>query len=177
MARPYFYIDDIAHVRYDEKNISKLCVSVIPGKYGDISHDLEYIKNRNIKVIVCLLEWSELMLIGLEDYPMYAQEAGFFFYHFPIKDHHAPDHLEDCVTLIKRIAYHLDIGDNVLVHCKGGLGRAGTISSCCLCYMGYKPEDAVSTVRLLRHKSIKRENQVNFVINYHNLIFNRTTHR
>jgi protein-tyrosine phosphatase len=40
------------------------------------------------------------------------------------------------------------------VHCKGGLGRAGTFAACCLIYNKYKPEDAIKLVRKTRSNTI-----------------------
>lgn len=38
---------------------------------------------------------------------------------------------------------YLKKGKNVVVHCKGGLGRAGTFGASCLIYSGFKPADAI----------------------------------
>jgi len=128
---------------------------------------LTVIRNNNTHVIVCLLEWSELYEIGIQNYPIRAQESGFFFYHLPIKDHHVPN-ISDVNILVPIIISHLNRGHNVLVHCSGGLGRAGIITACCLCHLGYHPEESVLTVRSLRTGAIKGDHQVKFIKDFHN---------
>lgn len=168
-----FAIIDICHVN-NVHNKSKLSLSIAPGKKDHIynrnlEHDLNIIKREGIHVVICLLEWSELYNIKMQEYPIRAQELGLFFYHFPIKDHHTPN-IDDVIGLIPIIISHLEKGHNVLVHCKGGKGRAGTIISCCLCYFGFSPEDSISTIRSLRNGAIKRDIQVQFVKTYHNTL-------
>jgi ADP-ribosyl-[dinitrogen reductase] hydrolase len=46
-------------------------------------------------------------------------------------------------------------GGRVLVHCKGGLGRAGTIAARLLVELGEKPENAIAQVRLVRIMAIE----------------------
>lgn len=171
MSAEPFTIVDIAHIE-GKTHTSRLSVSIAPGKkkgtiYNrDLESDLNIIVNNNINVIVCLLEWSELYEIGIQDYPIRAQESGFFFYHLPIKDHHVPN-ISDVNILVPIIISHLNHGHNVLVHCSGGLGRAGIITACCLCHLGYHPTDSVSTVRLLRTGAIKGDHQVQFITDFH----------
>lgn len=162
-----FKIDDILNIQHDDGNISTLSVSIAPGRFHRcLISDLQAIKNRNIQVIICLLEWSELVNINIDNYPMEAQSRGFYFYHLPIKDHYTPN-MDDAANLVSTIIKHLNEGHNVLVHCKGGQGRAGTIGACCLCKLGYNPNNAVVTVRALRKRAIKRDHQVNFVRDYY----------
>ena len=46
-------------------------------------------------------------------------------------------------------------GFNVLVHCKGGLGRAGTIAARLLIELGMAPQMAVGVVRQARPGAIE----------------------
>jgi hypothetical protein len=41
-------------------------------------------------------------------------------------------------------------GDNVVIHCQGGLGRAGTIGGCLFVALGNSPEDALAEIRRAR---------------------------
>ena len=54
-------------------------------------------------------------------------------------------------------------GFNVLVHCKGGLGRAGTIASRLLIELGMEPEEAITRVREARPGAIETAAQLAYV--------------
>ena len=168
---PYVAVDiaQITCVSNPEKK-GRLCISLAPGKKDhkwnrDLQLDLNDIKKSGIQIIICLLEWSEMMILDIIDYPKRAQENGFIFYLFPIKDRNVPQKKELDV-LIPVIIQHLSVGDNVLVHCRGGLGRAGTICACCLGHFGYDGYGAINLVRQRRSGAIQTEKQEQCVRDY-----------
>jgi ADP-ribosyl-[dinitrogen reductase] hydrolase len=55
-------------------------------------------------------------------------------------------------------------GFNVLVHCKGGLGRAGMIAARLLVELGSSPADAVKAVRKVRPGAIETSQQLDHVM-------------
>src|SRR5690242_15747051 len=76
--------------------ISKsLYVGMAPGKKDnywqrDIYNDLQIISQK-ITIIVCLLEWEEMALLSILEYPKLAQRLGIRFYHLPIRDLSCPN--------------------------------------------------------------------------------------
>jgi ADP-ribosyl-[dinitrogen reductase] hydrolase len=55
-------------------------------------------------------------------------------------------------------------GKNVVVHCRGGLGRTGTVAACVLVALGrHTAEDAIETVRKARRGTIQTNEQEGFV--------------
>ena len=54
-------------------------------------------------------------------------------------------------------------GFNVVVHCKGDLGRAGTIAARLLTELGRHPEDAIAQVRSVRTGAIETRAQEDYV--------------
>lgn len=169
---PYTIID-VAHVVVDPQRPEikgRLSISICPGKKDErwnrnLELDLLAIKNNGIKVIVCMIEWSEMTLLNITEYPRRAQELGFIFYHLPTKDRRAPlDKEVNCIIPI--IVQHLSNGDNVLVRCRGGLGRAGTICSCCLTHFGYDGVGAIELVRRQRPGAIQTNSQTQCIMNY-----------
>jgi atypical dual specificity phosphatase len=54
----------------------------------------------------------------------------------------------------------------VVVTCKAGLGRTGTVLACYLVYVGYKPENALKLVRELRPGSIESRVQEEAVTSF-----------
>lgn len=169
LASPYAVVD-IAHFNNGTSPIGKLSVSIAPGKKDqrwnrDLSMDLQAMKSSGVRVIVCLLQWSEMKMLQIPDYPHQAQEQGFIFLHLPVKDRRAPA-LEDISVLIPSIVQYLARGYSVLVHCRSGLGRAGTIAACCLLHYGYKFEQSVALVRSLRPGAIQTQRQVKAIEEY-----------
>jgi len=170
LQEPYKIVD-IAHISTKTNGMGKLLISASPGKKDcrwnrDLCIDLDVIKNSGIQIIVCLLEWSEMKKLSIADYPKKCQEKGLLFYHLPIKDFSAPRQKE-VDTLVPLLVEHLVEGKNILVHCRAGLGRAGTICACCLCHFGFKGKEAIELVRNQRNGAIQTSNQENCVINYY----------
>lgn len=170
---PYKVID-IAHIVPNPESglteKARLTLSIAPGKKDnrwnrDLDVDLEIIKSNNIHVVVCLLEWSEMLMLSLTDYPRKAQEKGLLFYHMPIKDRGVTTQ-KDLSTLVPILVQHLSSGHNVLIHCRGGLGRAGTICGCCLGHFGYQGNTAIDAVRAQRPGAIQTTKQEDSVIQY-----------
>jgi ADP-ribosyl-[dinitrogen reductase] hydrolase len=54
-------------------------------------------------------------------------------------------------------------GHDVLVHCRGGLGRAGTIAARLLVELGMEPAEAIARVRAVRPGAIETPEQERFV--------------
>lgn len=169
---PYKIID-IAHVSInpDFPDIKgRLSLSISPGKKDnkwnrDLNMDLKAIKMSGIQIVVCLLEWSEMRSLGISDYPRLAQEYGLLFYHLPIRDRGTPSQNEINI-LIPILIKHLTAGQNILIHCRAGLGRAGTLSACCLGHFGYDGNQAIQIVRTIRPGAIQTSKQAQCVINY-----------
>lgn len=179
VSYPYSIVD-IANVVVDVSNQNrkgKLSIAFCPGKQDDtwnrnLEMDLTTMKQDGIHVIVCLLEWSEMKKLNIMDYPFKAQEQGFIFYHLPIRDRSVPKQSEINV-LVPTLVKLLSDGKHILVHCRGGLGRAGTICACCLIHFGYDSKDAISTVRKQRQGAIQNSKQEECIATYYKM-FNYT---
>ena len=65
--------------------------------------------------------------------------------------------------LVRRLADSLGSGKNVVVHCWGGLGRAGTIAASCLVARGSSPAQALALVRATRAGAVQTAAQEQFV--------------
>lgn len=162
----YFKITKIASVT-DAKN--GLYISCSPGTKTSLETDISMIKHSQIDVVVCTMEWYELVHLGLVGYPESIQSKGILFYHFPIRDMTAPScQTIDIITNI--IVNHLLNGKNVLVHCYQGLGRSGLICACCLVRLGLTDLKSIELVRKFRRGAIITNQQKESVIYYHNHI-------
>lgn len=149
----------------------KLCVGAAPGKKDhkwnrDLDLDLKTIKKSGVNVVICLLEWGEMSMLNILDYPMKSQRYGLLFNHFPIRDMSIPE-IDELNALIPLIVEQLARGLNILIHCRAGLGRAGTIIACCLIHFGYDAQGAIEAIRTKRPGSIQTKEQENIVAQYY----------
>ena len=82
--------------------------------------------------LVCLLEDHEFAELAIDSLADSAAGAGIHFHRLPIRDGAVPRQDADASGLVSDIVQWAAAGENVVVHCKGGLGRAGTIGGCVL---------------------------------------------
>jgi len=101
---------------------------------------------------------------GLSD--AMVKEFGFEYHHSPIPDFHAPaiDQLEECLSFIRG---QIEQGRPVVVHCRAGMGRTGTILACYLVrFDSVHPETAIERTRDMRPGSIETGEQEQLVRRY-----------
>ncbi len=148
-------------------------VTFAPGKCGRGAYanwDRSLAKNltrlRDVygtKVLVTLIEEFEMKRASIPTLRQSARRAGMKSLWFPITDVSTPRFPEDPVPLVREILEHLAAGDTVIVHCMGGLGRAGTIAACVLAARDVEPEKAIELVRAARPGALETDAQVAFV--------------
>ena len=135
---------------------NKLAGSPQPGLYGDWDQDISYLKNAGISCVISLTEQA-LIQKDLE-----ANE--FTSIHFPIRDMDIPQP-RNVFDLINKMRTQLT--DEVfLLHCKGGVGRTGTIAACYLVAEGMRGEQAVKAVRTIHPSYIQTKIQESFVSHF-----------
>lgn len=152
--------------------LGTLSISMCPGKKDtkhvrDLDTDLQQIMAAKVDVIVCLLPWSEMRSLKIADYPAKVKRLHIPFYHVPITDMGIPDYRQ-LDTIIPIISSFVEEGLHVLVHCRCGLGRAGTICACCLGYLGYDWVAAIELVRSKRSGAIQNSIQERCIMKYCN---------
>jgi len=92
---------------------------------------------------------------------------GMHWFHLPIRDVSTPtDAFETAWQHAgPRLHEWLCAGRNVFVHCKGGLGRAGTIASRLLIEAGMPPRQAIDAVRAVRPGALETDAQEAYALN------------
>jgi ADP-ribosyl-[dinitrogen reductase] hydrolase len=137
-----------------------------PGRHTDsdvrLREDLEIIaRDHGARMLVTLVERNELVQLG--NLRREARRAGLRWLHFPIPDMWIPSDVAATRRLVDRMLDALERGENVVVHCWGGLGRAGTIAACCLVAHGCEPRRAIALVRSARPGAVQSIQQELFV--------------
>ncbi len=148
----------------------RLSLTICPGKKDaawdrDLVEDLVALRAAGVGHVVYLLEDDELRRLGVLDYARAVRAAGILPHHFPIPDGGTPgeggfDRMLDVVDLIRM---RLSLGEHVVAHCRGGLGRAGTVAACVLVSDGMAAADAIALVRRCRPGAIETRGQEAFV--------------
>lgn len=152
----------------NSKSPGRLSISIAPGRqddkhHRDIREDLNAIFEAGFETIVCLQEWKEFTELNTTFYPTIAQsEFGFRFLHFPIVDRKISS-LENTLPLLINMINLLNAGQSIFMHCKGGLGRSGTIAACLAMYYGVSYENVISFIRSNRPGAIQTQSQKNFI--------------
>jgi len=151
----------------------KLGLTIAPGKkdpLGGWNRDLDTDLARlaahyRTRVLVSLMEPYEYTLLGISDLAKRAKPLGIKVVHFPIHDVRAPsrDRMKEFAALIKGLCRSLDRGDTVVVHCRGGLGRSGTVAACVLVAAGHSPEEAIALTKRARPGAIEVSAQEDWI--------------
>jgi protein-tyrosine phosphatase len=164
----------IAEVRASPAH-GRIGITFCPGKQDmdamsgawarDLSTDLDAIVAWGATALVTLVEPSELSTLKVADLGPMALARGLDWRHLPIPDFSVPSPAFERRWLADGhdIRAKLRAGEDVVVHCKGGLGRAGMIAARLLVELGVEPEAAIRTVRAVRKGAIETHGQLALV--------------
>ena len=151
----------------------RLSLTLCPGKKGDsllgkpwnrdLAMDVTKIAADGADVVVSLIEMAEATELGVPDLGERIEGAGLMWLSFPIRDCGVPGDRAAFEALADRVSGLLDEGRHVVVHCKGGLGRAGTLASTVLVRRGVPPDDAIRRVRAARNGAVENERQERWI--------------
>ncbi|AWH33941.1 cyclin-dependent kinase inhibitor 3 family protein [Stenotrophomonas sp. SAU14A_NAIMI4_8] len=136
----------------------------------DIDTDLATICSWGASHLVSLIEPWEFEELQISELPNRATLFGLQWHGLPIADGAAPDagFLLAWSTLGPSLSKALLGGKKVVIHCKGGLGRAGTVACMLLIDSGAitTQNDVIREVRRVRPGALETLEQENFVLNW-----------
>ena len=128
--------------------------------------DLARIADWAAAVVVTLLESHELTTLGVEALGEAVVREHLEWVHLPITDGGVPDPRFEAGWQVwgPGLRSQLRQGFDVLVHCKGGLGRAGTVACRLLVDCGWSAADALAAVRAARPGAVENSLQERHVL-------------
>ncbi len=132
----------------------------------DLDTDLNRLaSHHDVRLLVPLLEDHELLSLQIPGLQPRAEDYGMVVHRLPIPDGGIPS------LARARIAISLALsaaraGYNVCFHCRGGLGRAGTLAAMTLVRLGANARDAIDEVRKARPGAIENVAQERIVREY-----------
>ena len=128
----------------------KLALSLRPRGGDWLPDEITAWHDAKIDIVASLLTKEEELDLDLEEEGAEAKRQGLQFLAYPIKDRQVPDSpnsLRDFVDLLDR---DLASGQNVVLHCRQGIGRTGLVAACLLIERGYAPEAAINLLSSVR---------------------------
>jgi protein-tyrosine phosphatase len=103
-------------------------------------------REAGIDVVVSLLEPDEEAKLILDGEAAAAAGSGIEFRPFPIPDRGVPASQDSVADLANGILDALEMGKNVVVHCRQGIGRSALIAGAVLVATGEHPKRALKTI-------------------------------
>ncbi len=136
----------------------RLAGSARPGADGPEDDDLQFLHDQGIRALVTLCHQpcqGDLL-----------NKYGLTATHLPVEDFEAPslDLIEKAIAYIERRLSH---NQPVVVHCRAGYGRTGTILACYMVHRGMLPAQALAEVRRHRPGSVEVKAQERAVLAYY----------
>lgn len=130
-----------------------------------LERDLARFREWGATGLVTLLEPHEMTLLGVASLGERAVTHGLQWWHLPITDGCAPGGAFETAwrDVAPRLHAMLDADDRVVVHCRAGLGRSGTIAARLLVERGIEPDRAAAMVRRVRPGAIEDFEQMAWV--------------
>lgn len=162
-------------------------ITFAPGKFQevaltgswarDIDTDLAAIRAWGADYLITLIEPWEFEELQVQALPERAAAHGLIWHSLPIVDGAAPDSrlLAQWGTLGLLLSRELLAGQKIVVHCKGGLGRAGTVASMLLLDAGAAQDgdEAIRMVRQVRPGAIETLVQEVFIREWEKIVVKR----
>lgn len=157
-------------------NGGRIGITLCPGKVDhtsiggawerDLQADLEAIRDWGASSVLTLLEAHEFDLLKVRGLPEAVRGMGMAWHHAPIPDVSIPRPAFTAAwrTIGPRFVAQLRRGQAVVVHCRGGLGRAGMIAARLVTIIGEDPRRAIERVRAVRPGAIETPAQEAYVL-------------
>ena len=144
---------------------ARIGLCACPGQSAALSCDLRRLRDWGARGLVTLVEAHELELLGVTSISEQVEALGMRWWHLPIRDMDTPDadfemRWRESGDALRSL---LRDGFSIALHCRGGLGRTGTVAARLLVELGSVPALAIEQVRRTRPGSIETREQEEFV--------------
>jgi protein-tyrosine phosphatase len=143
----------------------------------DLAADMRALGEKHkVNVLVSLMEKHEYRGYRIPELLEQNRFGNIEILRFAIEDMGVPQEAESekFETFVEDVAQRLERGQNVVVHCRGGLGRTGTLAACVLVALGdHTADEAIATVREARKGTVQTREQEDFVRLFEETVRNR----
>jgi len=131
----------------------------------DLATDLDAIYAWGATTVITLLEEHEFEMLNVPALGAEVRQRHMNWIHLPVRDLSVPNKTieQEWQNLSEGIRATLRSGFLVVFHCRGGLGRAGTMAARTLVELGFEPDQAIKVVRRVRPGAVQTNEQEGFV--------------
>jgi len=131
----------------------------------DLDQDLGEIVRWGASSVVSVMENAELLALGVPDLGEKVEGFGLNWHHLPVADVDVPNANFEALWVYAGhcLRSALSTGKKILIHCKGGLGRTGTVAARLLVELGVPHDHAIVEVREARPGAIETKEQEAYV--------------
>lgn len=129
---------------------ARLALSARPRGGDWLDEEIAVWKRSGVNTVVSLLTTDEYRDLDLAEEQKAVTSQRLQFLSFPIADRQVPSSERRFREMIKDLNRRLSAGQNVLVHCRQGVGRTGLVAACLLIKNGMSPGAAVDAVSAAR---------------------------
>jgi protein-tyrosine phosphatase len=134
----------------DEAWPGRIALSARPRGGDWLTDEVSDWKRSGIGTVVSLLEPQEEKDLDLQREAAEVRDKGLRFVSFPIPDRQVPRSEMELAHALERVEHSLSNRENVLIHCRQGVGRSGLVAACLLVKKGVSPGAAVEKITAAR---------------------------
>ncbi len=128
----------------------KLALASRPRGGDWLDEEMSAWRGAGIDTVLSLLTSEEEQELDLKREAQGVKARGMKFVSLPIPDREVPNSESVVSGTLERLDADLSAGNNVVVHCRQGVGRTGLVAACLLVAKGLAPDAAVNTLSAAR---------------------------
>ena len=131
-------------------------IGIMPRPRGGdwLEDEVISLRDSGADVVVSLLENEELTELELVEEQSLCEKRGLQYISFPIPDRNVPESAQETARLGDMLAQLASKGENVVIHCRQGIGRSSIIAAIVLTSQGATVEEAFERISKARGRPV-----------------------
>jgi protein-tyrosine phosphatase len=148
----------------------KLALAARPRGGDWLADEIASWRRAGIDAVLSLLTPEEESELDLKTERQDAMAQGLEFISFPIPDREVPASEAEMASTLERLNRVLSSGQNIVIHCRQGIGRTGLVAACLLVSKGLAPEAAVRKLSTARGVAVPETSEQRHWIDHYSAI-------
>lgn len=145
-------------------------LAIMPKPNADeyLEEDIIHFKSQDVTTLVSLLTKNEVFELGLKEEQILCEKHFIDFVSFPLEDRSVPNEIQtkELKELARQLTQKINQNEKVIVHCRGGIGRAGMLCAAILIEQGIRKDEVIEKISKARGVSIPdTEEQEKWIMN------------